>query len=98
MLIRLVKMSFNDHDVADFLKMFDDSKEKIRRFDGCNGLELYRDKDNPNQFFTYSYWVSEGHLEAYRRSELFRKVCGSTKILFNDSPEAWSVDKIVSLP
>jgi len=37
-------------------------------------------------------------LEAYRQSELFKNVWSKTKPLFNDKPQAWSVDKIVSLP
>jgi heme-degrading monooxygenase HmoA len=48
-------------------------------------------------FFTYSYWETEQDLENYRNSELFDTVWSFTKKLFNDKPEAWSVDKLVSL-
>jgi len=98
MIIRLVKMSFAEENVPKFLANFNENKSHIRNFDGCILLELLNDKSNPNLFFTHSYWESESHLEVYRQSELFKKVWSKTKILFNAKPEAWSVDKIVSLP
>ncbi len=48
-------------------------------------------------FFTYSYWETEDDLENYRQSALFDEVWTFTKKLFNDKPEAWSVNKLVSL-
>lgn len=94
MIVRIVKMSFDPTKIDTFLNIFDTQKEKIRNFEGCNLLELYRDKNNPEIFFTYSYWESEMHLNNYRKSELFNKVWTSTKVFFNNKPEAWSVDKI----
>jgi len=97
MFIRIVKMSFENDKIDFFLKNFNSNKEKIRNFEGCNSLKLLRDKNNPNIFFTYSYWQSEKYLEAYKNSELFKSVWGKTKILFNNKPEAWSVDIVESL-
>jgi len=97
MFIRIVKMSFENDKIDVFLKNFNSNKEKIRNFEGCNSLKLLRDKNNPNIFFTYSYWQSEKYLEAYKNSELFKSVWGKTKILFNNKPEAWSVDIVESL-
>ncbi|GAB5563975.1 MAG: antibiotic biosynthesis monooxygenase [Winogradskyella sp.] len=97
MLVRIVKMSFQPSKIEEFLTNFEANKTKIRAFDGCNFLELYRDKNNTNIFFTYSYWDSEDHLNVYRHSDLFKSVWAKTKPLFNDKPEAWSVDKIASL-
>ena len=57
-------------------------------------LELYRDKNDPTIFFTYSNWESEQHLENYRQSDIFKHVWAKTKPLFNRLPEAWSVDSI----
>ena len=70
-------------------------KEKIRNAPGNRFLELYQDKNNKSIFFTYSYWETEADLENYRNSELFYDVWTFTKKLFNDKPEAWSVDKLV---
>lgn len=97
MFVRIVKMSFHSEKIEKFLANFDEKKEYIRKSPGCRLLELYRDKTNPDIFFTYSYWETEEDLENYRNSELFKGVWAKTKILFNDKPVAWSVDKLASL-
>lgn len=97
MFVRIVKMSFDKDFIDRFLNVFHLHKESIRNFPGCHFLELYQDKDNPSIFFTYSYWEEEADLENYRTSELFKNVWSKTKTLFNDKPQAWSVDKVVSL-
>ena len=98
MFIRIVKMSFEQAQIPNFLSNFEANKNEIRNFDGCLFLELYRDRSEQNVFFTYSYWQDESFLEAYRQSELFKNVWSKTKLMFNAKPQAWSVDKIVSLP
>ena len=90
-------MSFEPAKIEEFLANFEVIKIKIRNFEGCNLLELYRDQNNTNIFFTYSYWNSEADLNNYRHSELFKGVWAKTKPLFNAKPEAWSVDKLESL-
>lgn len=95
MFVRIVKMSFHSKFIEEFQKMFDEKKQFIRNSDGCQLLELYQDKNNPEIFFTYSYWNDESDLENYRNSDLFKKVWAQTKTYFNDKPEAWSVDKRV---
>ena len=90
-------MSFDPTKIEEFLNNFHQNKEKIRNCKGCSYLELYQDKNNNNIYFTYSYWNTEQDLENYRNSSLFKNVWAKTKILFNEKPEAWSVDKIVSL-
>ena len=97
MFIRIVKMSFQPEKIEEFLANFNEKKEFIRNSNGCRLLELYRDKTNPNIFFTYSYWETEQDLENYRNSDLFKGVWAKTKVLFNDKPLAWSVDKLESL-
>ena len=97
MLIRIVKMSFAEENIPTFLENFELIKDKIRNTPGNRLLELYQDKTNQCIFFTYSYWETEEDLENYRKSELFNEVWAFTKKLFNDKPEAWSLDKLVSL-
>lgn len=97
MLIRIVKMSFQEDQISLFLAEFEQYKTKIRAVKGCNFLELHRDIEIPTTFFTYSYWDSENDLNFYRNSELFKEVWSKTKILFNQKPQAWSVETIVSL-
>ncbi len=97
MFVRIVKMSFQPLKIDEFLNNFHLNKSKIRGFKGCEKIELYRDKKDKNIFFTYSFWQSEADLENYRNSDLFKNVWAKTKILFNGKPQAWSLDKIVSL-
>ena len=89
-------MSFKKDKIDEFLSNFNKNKDKIKSSKGCNFLELYRDKTNPTIFFTYSYWESDLDLENYRNSELFKNVWSITKQLFEDKPEAWSMNKIYS--
>ncbi len=56
MFVRIVKMSFHSKHIDEFQEMFDEKKELIRNSEGCQLLELYQDKTNPEIFFTYSYW------------------------------------------
>ncbi|TXE19653.1 antibiotic biosynthesis monooxygenase [Psychroserpens burtonensis] len=97
MFVRIVKMSFAPSRIEAFLNNFESQKSNIRAFDGCEFLELYRDKHNTNIFFTYSYWRAEADLEKYRHSVLFKGIWAKTKPMFNAKPEAWSVDKLASL-
>jgi len=97
MFVRIVKMVFAEGNVNDFLHNFNNVKHDIRNVPGCRLLELYRDKDNPQVFFTYSYWEREEDLDNYRNSDLFKGVWAVTKPLFTQKAEAWSVDKMVSL-
>ncbi len=98
MFTRIVKMEFEAENVPTFLANFDKVKEKIRGFEGCSFLELYRDKNDETIFFTYSRWRDDTDLENYRKSSLFKEVWGQTKPLFRARAEAWSVDTVVSMP
>lgn len=97
MFVRIVKMGFHEDKVDAFLDNFEQVKQDIRNFPGNRFLELYRDKNDPTVFFTYSYWEAEEDLEKYRKSELFTDVWAFTKQLFDRKAEAWSVDKLVTL-
>lgn len=97
MFVRIVKLSFHEEHIPAFLANFELMKTKIRNAEGNRFLELYQDKNDKRIFFTYSYWETEADLENYRQSELFYEVWTFTKQLFNAKPEAWSVDKLVSL-
>lgn len=98
MFVRIVKMSFHQDKIPVFFEHFHSVKEQIRNFPGNNFLEVYQDKSNPSIIFTYSVWDDETDLENYRKSPLFNEVWSFTKQFFNDKPEAWSVDKLVTLP
>ena len=97
MFIRIVKLSFQEDKVTEFLEYFETIKSRIRHFPGCEFLELYRDKNQANIFFTYSYWNDVQDLENYKNSETFEEVWPFVKTLFKDKAEAWSVDKLTTL-
>ena len=97
MFIRIVKLRFHEEHISTFLDNFEEVKHLIRNFEGNRFLELYQDKNDNRIFFTYSYWDNEEALENYRNSELFKGVWSFTKKLFSDKPEAWSVDRLVTL-
>lgn len=94
MIIRIVKLTFDPAKVNDFIKVFNDTHETIKSFEGCTHLELLNDITHSNIYFTYSYWEEEKFLDAYRNSDFFKQVWQQTKVLFNDKPQAWSVKRV----
>jgi quinol monooxygenase YgiN len=95
MLIRYVRMTFEEEKIEDFLKIFETSRDQIRAMKGCQYLELMRDINQPTVFMTHSHWLSEDDLNNYRDSELFKSTWAKTKILFADKPMAFSVESVV---
>lgn len=87
-------MSFRPDAAETFLQLFEANWQLIKAFEGCSHVELLRDENEPNVFFTYSHWQSEAHLNAYRDSPLFARVWGATKLLFNARPQAWTVKQL----
>lgn len=94
MIRRIVKMTFQESKVEDFLMNFHSNKEKIRAFEGCEHLELWNDKNDSRIYFTFSIWTSEEALNTYRSSELFGGVWKKTKAMFSEKPEAWCVKQL----
>lgn len=92
-MVRIVKLTFKNEEIATFIEIFEQVREKIRSADGCLSLSLLQDKSDPCIFMTYSFWEGPEFLQQYRRSELFKKVWTDIKPLFDDKPEAWSLDE-----
>lgn len=97
MVKRIVKLTFKEDLVPEFLTIFEESKGKIRAFDGNLHLELLRDVAQPNVLFTLSFWENKQALENYRQSELFKATWARTKSLFADKAIAWTVEVVDSL-
>ncbi len=91
MILRIVKMHFNEEDVEHFLKYFESIRTQIEAMPGMLNLKLYQDDKNNNVLFTISSWLNEQHLNNYRKSELFGVVWPKTKAMFAEKPEAWSL-------
>ncbi len=96
MLIRIVKLTIKSENIASFERIFEETKQYIRDFDGCQFLALYRDNKEPNIFFTHSHWVDDAALQHYRNSEFFKTVWSKTKLLFDAKPEAYSMTQITT--
>ncbi len=94
MLIRIVRMTFQEDKLPEFHAIFDRSKHHIRAFPGNRHLELLSDPANPIVRMTYSLWDSADDLEAYRQSELFRTTWAATKALFAERTIAFSGEKM----
>jgi len=90
MITRIVKLSFKEAEVGNFLSFFDQTKEAVVQFPGCRGMKLLNDLNSPCIFFTYSQWESEEALESYRNSDLFKTIWPRLKIGFNQRAEAWT--------
>jgi (4S)-4-hydroxy-5-phosphonooxypentane-2,3-dione isomerase len=91
MITRVVKMTFKEEYVSDFLQIFGLVKDKIKKQPGCLSLELLKDVNNPKVLFTVSKWESIEDLDVYRNSDLFLTTWAKTKILFSSGAEAWSL-------
>ncbi|MES2618244.1 MAG: antibiotic biosynthesis monooxygenase family protein [Bacteroidota bacterium] len=89
-------MTFKTEETDAFLALFDSVKDQIRNFEGCQHLELWRQKGTPHIMFTFSIWAQDSNLEAYRNSALFTTTWEKTKMKFSGKPEAWSVEQLVS--
>ena len=94
MIKRIVKLTFREELVPDFMAIFEESKGKIRAFDGNLHLELLQDVAQPNVLFTLSFWEDEAALERYRQSDLFQKTWAKTKALFAEKPAAWTTEEV----
>ena len=87
-------MEFEPENVSTFVNIFNINKDKITTFDGCYSVELLRDINTQNIFFTYSTWDSENSLNRYRESNIFKDIWSKTKPLFSNKAVAWSLEEI----
>ncbi len=94
MITRIVKMTFEEDKVDDFMKIFDEVQHKIKNCDGCRDVYLLQSIHSRNICFTYSLWDNETSLQAYRDSELFESTWKRTKALFLLKAEAWSLKQL----
>lgn len=91
MLVRLVKMHFTSTFAAEFKTVFKSVQPEIASFKGCRSVQLLQDQSNPEIFFTISHWQDEDHLNAYRKSQLFKTTWAKVKPNFRFKAEAWSL-------
>lgn len=90
MIIRIVKLTFEEGGAEEFLQLFRERKKQIRHFPGCLHLEVWSEEGNPNVLFTYSHWENVAALNHYRSSDFFKDTWSRTKPLFTEKAQAWS--------
>ena len=93
--LRIVRLSFVPENIAAFEQIFRDAQPLIASFDGCLGVEVKRDFEQHNVYYTVSRWRSHADLQNYRQSELFRTTWAKTKVLFDEKPKAFSLCDLV---
>ena len=94
LLLRIVQLTFEAEHVASFQALFEETAPKVRRFSGCQHLELWQDVQNPSHFATYSWWESEDALNAYRDSPFFQGTWARIKPWFAAAPRAVSYQTV----
>ena len=90
MLVRVVQLTFKSEELDSFFEAFEVHKNKIAVFEGCRGMQLLQEIDNPCVIMTYSHWEDESALNTYRNSELFSSLWAKIKPKFSKKPLAWS--------
>ena len=85
-----MKLQFRETEIATFIRIFNENKLNVSNFNGCLGMRLLNDLQNPSIFYTYSQWESEDALNNYRKSTIFNTVWISIKPLFELPAEACS--------
>ena len=91
MIIRVVKMAFREDTVNLFIEIFNQTRQAIEQFEGCRSVELMKDANTKDQYFTLSRWETEEDLQNYRDSYLFKSTWAKVKPLFLHQAEAWSL-------
>lgn len=91
LLRRIVRLEFDPARVAEFTVFFTQNRETIASFPGCVSLDLFRDAEAENVYYTFSLWESEAALEAYRHSDTFRNLWAFAKARFSGKPQAYSL-------
>lgn len=94
MLVRIVKMEFNETFTQQFKLLFEETKPLIAAFDGCLEVKLLQDETNANMFFTISQWKNASSLANYRNSALFKTTWAKVKPNFSAKAKAWSMFEI----
>jgi autoinducer 2-degrading protein len=90
MVTRIVKLTFKESHIEEFLEFFETIKHKVNEYPGCMGMQLMQQKDNKLVVFTYSQWEKEEDLNSYRDSGTFGNVWPNIKPWFDARPEAWT--------
>lgn len=96
MLVRIVRMTFQEQHLQDFVGLFQESRASIEAMPGCYKVELMQDWDQANVYITHSHWKDQEALDHYRHSETFKDIWARTKAMFADKPQAFSMKRVIN--
>jgi len=88
-------MKFREEEVDNFLNAFKSVEHHIRNFNGCKGLQLLQQTDDPLPFSLIACGIQKKAYITTVFSELFKNTWAKTRILFADKPEAWSLSEVI---
>ncbi len=94
MIVRIVKLQFQEDKTEEFLTFFETIKLKVSSFPGCMGMQLLQGLPEGTIVITYSHWENEQALENYRHSDTFKQIWSTIKPWFGAGPEAWSLETV----
>ena len=72
--IVIVNLSVKEESLEDFKKYFKEILPDTRSFEGCQGIQLYDNKESPTKFIIHAKWTSE---EAQKKYITWRMESGS---------------------
>jgi hypothetical protein len=94
MILRLVKLTFEEEFAEKFEKDFANRKSFIESCEGCHEVKLLKkikkSEDQTAIYFTQSIWDSEIDLNKYRNTNVFSETWNEIKPWFKERAEAWS--------
>jgi len=90
-ILRIVRLTFKKEHVNDFKLLFEKIRPQIESFEGCLELQIFRDNELENVFYTLSRWLSATHLEKYRNSDLFKTTWENVSRWFDDKPKGFTL-------
>lgn len=71
---------------AEVLATLEQALVDTRAFDGCEGLELLVNQDDPANFVVYEHWASLAHYERYLAFRQSSGFSASFRAMFPDPP------------
>ncbi len=63
--IVIVNLSVKEESLDEFKKFFKEILPDTRSFEGCQGIQLYQNKEVPTKFTIHAKWVSEESQKKY---------------------------------
>lgn len=91
MIVRIVKMTFQEDKIEEVKGFLSRVKEKIQLSPGCIQLDILQDSRDRRIFFSHSRWRSENDLTVYRNSDFFKETWSTARKWFSEKPQAWSL-------